>query len=180
MAHAARDLQRRHDAGNGGAATVSTIAAANAENSLNIERDMLGVRAPLRIAAPRVVDEDAAHGLRGGRHEMSPVLPLHAFVVDQPHVDLVDQRGGLQAVARPLALQVVVRQTVELVVHDGGQPSECALVAVGPRTEQSTDIIGKWCTRAHALTHRGWSRPLCRPSPFLRLIARPGLLRLFP
>ena len=89
---------------------------------------------------------------------MSPVLPLHAFVVDQSHVGFIDQRRRLQAVAGLLALQVVVRQTVELVVHNRGQPSERALVAVGPRTQQRTDIVGKWLTRAYALSHGGWSR----------------------
>jgi hypothetical protein len=89
---------------------------------------------------------------------MSPVLPLHAFVVDQPQVGFIDQRRRLQAVAGLLALQVVVRQAVELVVHDRGQPSERALVSVGPHTEQRTDVVGKWFTRAHALRHGGWSR----------------------
>jgi len=89
---------------------------------------------------------------------MSPVLPLHAFVVDQPHVGFVDQRCRLQTVTGPLALQIVVRQAVELVVHNRGQPSERVLVAVGPRTEQRTDVVGKWFTRAHALRHGGWPR----------------------
>jgi hypothetical protein len=86
---------------------------------------------------------------------MSPVLPLHALVVDQPHVGFIDQRRRLQAVAGLLALQVVVRQTVELVVHNRGQSSERALVAVGPGTEQRTDVVGKWFTRAHVLRHGG-------------------------
>jgi hypothetical protein len=154
------------------------IGAIGADDSLSIERDMFHVRAPLRIAPPRVVDEDAAHGLRRCRHEMSPVLPLHAFVVDQPHVGFIDQRSRLQAVASLLAFQVVVRQTVELVVHNRGQPSERALVAVGPRTEQRTDVVGNRFNRAHELRHSGWSA-LYRSSPFLRLIALPGFLRLF-
>jgi hypothetical protein len=131
------------------------IGAIGAENRLSLERDMLGVRAPLHIAPPRMVDEDAPHGLRRCRHEMSPVLPLHAFVVDQPHVGFIDQRRRLQAVAGPLALQIVVRQTVELVVHNRGQPSEGALVAVGPGTEQCTDVVGKRFTRSHDLRHGG-------------------------
>jgi hypothetical protein len=65
------------------------IGAIGTQNSLSIERDMRSVRVPLRIAPPRMVDEDAAHRLRRCRHEMSPVLPLHAFVVDQPHVTVL-------------------------------------------------------------------------------------------
>ena len=65
---------------------------------------------------------------------MGAVLPVHVRVVDQPQVGFVDQRRRLQAVAGLFALQAVVRQTVELVVDNRGQPSERALVAVGPRT----------------------------------------------
>ena len=88
---------------------------------------------------------------------MSPVLPLHAFVVDQPHVGFIDQRRRLQAVGGLLALQVVVRQTVELVVHDRGQPRERSLVALGPRTEHRTDIVRRRFTRAQ-VRHCRWRR----------------------
>ena len=47
------------------------------------------LHSPLRIAPPRVVDEDAAHGLRRCRHEMGAVLPVHALVIDQPQVGFV-------------------------------------------------------------------------------------------
>src|SRR4030095_16739634 len=131
-----------------------------------------------RIAPPRVVDEDAAHGLRRCRHEMRPVLPLHAFVVDQPHVGFIDQRRRLQAVAGLLTLHEVVRQTVELVVHDRGQPGERALVAVGPRTQQRTDVVEKVFTRARSLRHCRWSRHCKKLSPSLPLIALSRLPRL--
>ena len=113
------------------------IGAIGAEDGLGVERDMLGVRAALDVVAPRMVDEDAAHRLRRHRKEMGAVLPLHALVVDQPHVGFVDQRRRLQAVAGALALHVVVRQAVELVVDDRRQPGERALVPVAPRAEQA-------------------------------------------
>ena len=119
---------------------------------------MLGVRAPLGIAPPRVVDEDAAHGLRRCRHEMSPVLPLHAFVVDQPHVGFIDQRRRLQAVAGALALHVVVRQTAELVVDDRRQQGERTLIPVAPRPEKRADVARNWFTRASAPIHRAARR----------------------
>src|SRR4029453_8562052 len=46
-----------------------------------------------------------------------------------------------------------MRQAVELVVHNRRQPSERALVAVGPRTEQRADVVAKRFTCADALRH---------------------------
>ena len=116
------------------------IGAIGAEDGCGVERDMLGVRAALHVAAPRMVDEDAAHRLGRDGEEMGAVLPVHALVIDQPHVGFVDQRRGLQAVAGALALHVVARQAVELVVHDRCQLGERALVPVAPRTEKRTDV----------------------------------------
>ena len=129
------------------------IGAIGADDGVRVERDMLGAAPALDVVAPRVVDEDAAHGLRRHRKEMGAVLPLHALVVDQPHVGFVDQRRGLQAVAGALALHVVVRQTVEFVVHDRRQPGERALVPVAPRAEQRTDVVrNRFC---RVFTSRG-------------------------
>src|SRR4051812_36076746 len=114
---------------------------------------MLGIRAALEVMAPCTVDEDTAYRLRGDGKKMGAVLPPHPFVVDQPQIGFVDQGRRLQAAAGPLAFQVVVRQAVELVVDDRGQLSERALVPVGPRTEQSADIVRNLSTRV--LTPRG-------------------------
>jgi hypothetical protein len=84
---------------------------------------------------------------------MGAVLPLHAPVVDQPHVGLVDQRGGLEAMAGSLAFHVAMRQAAELGVHDRGQLGECLLIAVAPRTEERTDVIPNGLTSAPAWLH---------------------------
>ena len=140
---------------------------------------MLGVRAPLGVVATRVVDEDAAHCLRRCRHEMGAVLPVHALVIDQPQVGFVDQGRGLQAVAGALAPHVVVRQTTEFVVDDRHQEGERKLIPVAPRSEKRADVAWNWFTRASAPIHRAAPVGLYMwPSPFLRLIAPPRLLRL--
>src|SRR5580700_8995537 len=65
------------------------------------------------------------------REKMSAILPLHAFVVHQPHIRFVDQSGSLQAVAGTLTFHIVPRETVEFVIDDRGQPVEHAAVPVG-------------------------------------------------
>src|SRR5262249_36511670 len=127
--------------------------AIGADDRAGLERDMLDVAAALRIAAARMVDEDAAHRLSRDGEEVGAVLPVHAPVVDQAHVRLVDQRSGLQAVAGPLAFHVAVREAAKLVVHDRGQPGERALVAVAPGTQERTDVVPNRIASAPALRH---------------------------
>jgi len=129
----------------------------DAEDGFGIERDVLGVCAALHVAAPRAVDENAAHRLGGNSKEVGAVLPLHTFVVDQSQVGFVHQRRGLQAVASSLAFQVVVRQTVELVVHDWGQLRERALVPVASGTEKPADLSRDHFTDARVPMHRAVS-----------------------
>ena len=140
---------------------------------------MLGVRAPLRIAPTRVVDEDAAHGLRRNGQEMGAVLPLHALVIDQPQVGFVDQRRRLQAVAGALALHVVVRQTTEFVVHDRRQQSErrCPRRSTPGEAQLTSSGTGSLAHPPRCIVTRVGL--YMRPSPFLRLIAPSRLLRLF-
>ena len=96
---------------------------------------MLGPRSPLEVEAMRVVDEDAAHGLRRCRDEMGAVPPVHAFGIDQPQVGFVDQGRGLQAVAGAFAPHVVVRQDDGALVDDRRQQGERTLIPVAPRPQ---------------------------------------------
>jgi hypothetical protein len=109
---------------------------------------------------------------------MGTVLPLHALVVDQAHVRLVDQRGGLEAVAGAFAFHVAVCEATKLRVHDRRQLGERARVAVAPGTEERTDVFPIWITQRSRLA------PLCRRREYMRssllfcLIAPAQLLRL--
>ena len=88
---------------------------------------MLGSRAAFGIVAARVVDEDAAHRLSGDGEKMGAVLPVHALVIGQAHIGVVDQGPGLQAVAGSLGINVVVCEAPQLGGHDRRQLSERAL-----------------------------------------------------
>src|ERR1051325_8457367 len=54
----------------------------------------LGERAAalLRLSAARVIDEDAAHHLRGDAEEVRAVLPAHLRLIDHPDVSLAAER----------------------------------------------------------------------------------------
>src|ERR1700730_15126422 len=72
---------------------------------------------------------------------MGAILPLHARVIHQPHVGLVDQGRRLQTMAGTLAPPVAARQPAELVIHDRGQPFERTRVSVAPTAEQRALLV---------------------------------------
>src|ERR1700726_4950854 len=51
------------------------------------------------------------------------------------------KRRRLQAMAGTLAPHLGARQSVELVIHDRGQPFERTRVSVGPRAEQLAHLV---------------------------------------
>ena len=88
--------------------------------------------APLgRAAAARVVHEDAPHQPRGHREQLLAVLPGRVLRA-QAHVGLVDEVGGPQRVAAPLAPQVGGRAPPQLGVDDRDQLVAGAGIALVP------------------------------------------------
>src|ERR1035441_352770 len=82
---------------------------------------------------------------------MGAILPLHALIVHQAHVGLIHQSRRLQAVTGPLAFHVAARQAAELVINDGSQPFQRALVSIAPGSEEGAYVVHSRFTR------------LCRP-----------------
>ena len=101
-----------------------------------LQRNVLHAAAALQVVTPRMLHQNAPHHLGRNREEMRAILPLHALVIHQAHVGFIDQRGGLQAVPRALALHVAARQTAQFVINDGSQLFERALVSAAPGAEQ--------------------------------------------
>ena len=60
----------------------------------------------LVVPRPGEVDEHAAHQPGGHREEVRAILPLDAADIDQPKVDLVDERSGLEHVIGTLTSHV--------------------------------------------------------------------------
>jgi hypothetical protein len=60
---------------------------------------------------------------------VSPVLPLHRVLLDQPEVGLVDERGRLERVVRPLNREIVASEAAQLRVHRRGHLVESGLAS---------------------------------------------------
>ncbi len=65
----------------------------------------------------RSIYQDAPHQLRRNREEMGAVLPVKLAYRRQPQIGLVDQRGGLERMARPLAPHAARGKAAKFVMH---------------------------------------------------------------
>ncbi len=95
-----------------------------------------------RRLGPGVVDQDPPHDRGGGAEEVGAVLPLHAALIDQPQVDLVDQRRRRQGVFGPLAAEERPRHPPQVVVDDRRQRLERLAIAGAPAQQQVGDVGG--------------------------------------
>ena len=87
-----------------------------------------------------VVGENPAHLPGAQREEMGSILPVEFLQPGQPHVQLVDERSGLEDVSRPLVTHAAPSRAVELAVNARRQSFECLLVTPLPRVQESGDI----------------------------------------
>jgi hypothetical protein len=69
---------------------------------------------------------------RGQSEELGSVLPADVLNVYQTKVDLIDQGGGLECIARPLIPHVASRHAAQLVVHFDRQQVQRGLIAAAP------------------------------------------------
>jgi hypothetical protein len=90
--------------------------------------------------ATGVIDQDAAHDLRGDTKEMRPILPVDLPLVDEPDKHLVHKRRRLQGVAGPLAPKLAGRHAPELRIDEWQQLVERSPVAATPIAEQCRDV----------------------------------------
>ena len=123
-----------------------------------VERD--GDLAAAALVAPAragVVDEDAAHGVRGGGEELGAILGPQAPLVGEPQVGLVDQRGGAERVTVALAAQPLTREAPEVVVE---QPDE-AVERVGSALPQGFEVTRDLAGRIAAFRRGGGLMSVC-------------------
>ena len=99
-------------------------------------------RSPLAGLAPaRVIDEDPAHGLRGNREELRPVLPARPMLLHQAHPGFVHERRGLQRVALSFVAQPDARHLAQLGVDERHELLSGASVALLPRLQQLRELL---------------------------------------
>jgi hypothetical protein len=126
------------------ACSAGTKSAASDRQS---GRAAAALRAPF---APRVVDQDPAHGLGGEAVEMRAALPCHPSLVDELEKRLVHQRSALQEMARPFPGQVPRRQASQFLVHERHEARERFSVAAAPALEELRDVArGRRLVRIH-------------------------------
>src|SRR5262245_57753438 len=99
--------------------------------------------------ASRAVDEDPPHQLRRHREEMRTILPVHTLVIDKAQICLVDELGGLQAVAAALPAHVASREPMQLVIDNGRQSIQGFVIATAPGLQQRADVLASRSSRLH-------------------------------
>ena len=87
-----------------------------------------------------MIDQDLSHQTCGHAEEMRPVCPGRILPVDQSKVDLVDERGGLQRVARVLAPEIAAGQAGQFCGNEWRKPVERTLIAAPPGAQQLRDL----------------------------------------
>ena len=113
------------------AASASSMAIRSSgvsagDRQVLVERDAVQRAAALLVlAGPGEVHEHAPHQARGHREEVRAVLPLDAPDINQPEVDLVDERRGARRsgdFCRHSFLAPVNRPTLSEGLHTGCTP----------------------------------------------------------
>jgi hypothetical protein len=87
-----------------------------------------------------MIDQDSTHHLRRHSEEMSPTTPIDISLVDEPEIHLVNQGGGLECVADPLASKLSCRDPTQLRVDQRQQFIDCARVTTTPQGQYRGDI----------------------------------------
>ena len=82
-----------------------------------------------------VIDQDAAHDVRGDTKEMRPILPIHLPLIDEPDEHFVDERRRLEGVVSPFASQLTGCDATEFGVDEWQQLIERTPVAATPVAE---------------------------------------------
>jgi hypothetical protein len=112
-----------------------------------------------RLMLARVIDQDAAHHLRGQREKVRAVLPGNPVLPHQPQVRLVDQRRGLEGVVRPLASQIRAGSSPQFTVDHRYQIVARLQVTTAPRTQQAADSASLTLRLVHEASAADALRP---------------------
>lgn len=101
-----------------------------------LERDLLRAAASLCVTmSSRVIDQDAAHDLRGDREEVRTIGPVHILLIDHADVSFIYQGSGLKCVVFSLPAHITAGEAVELVVDQRVQLVQSGLVPFAPLSE---------------------------------------------
>lgn len=95
--------------------------------------------APLsRRSTSSIVDEDPPHGLGAEGQKLGPTVPDPALDVSQLQVGFVDEGRCIHRMTVG-PVEVMVRDTTEVVVHEFHEPVERLVITVAPTTSEAGD-----------------------------------------
>src|SRR5262245_44206502 len=102
---------------------------------------MVLTTALVRVATPRLLDEDAAHRLGDGGKKMTATIPVLCLGhVDKPHVRFMDQGRRLKRVSRGFLSHLLSREFAQLLVDEGQQFTGGAWVALLDGGQDARDL----------------------------------------
>jgi len=110
--------------------------------SLVVELDPVTIPAMLdALLAARLLDEDAAHGLRRGGEEMAAMFPFLLRVrIHQTDIRFMHKRRRFQCLTRRFPRQLGSRQTPQLLVDHRQQPLGSGLITAPNRVKDLGDV----------------------------------------
>jgi hypothetical protein len=115
-----------------------------------VEFDSLSVAASFfRQMSPGVIDEYAAHCLGTDGEEVRSPLPVHAFLVDELEIGLVNQGRGLKGMVVSLPPEITRGELSELIVYGTPKPLRRVAIPVVEVLENSRQLRGM--ARLHCL-----------------------------
>jgi len=82
------------------------------------------------MSTSSMLDQDPTHGARGNGEKLCAVPAAPKILAGEAKKGFVDQRPGLERMARPFVAQESVRESSELCVHQGYELNECVRIAL--------------------------------------------------
>ena len=132
-------IARRSSASSSASRSISACGCGSLDRGVQRQRRQRPAAfQPMRRS--RVIDQNAAHQLRGDPEKVRPILPLHVPLVDQLEVGLVHERGALERVIGALAREIPAGNRPELPVDERHQPFERLRAAILPLDQQLGDL----------------------------------------
>src|SRR5882762_4117335 len=93
-----------------------------------------------RLTTASVIDQHAAHQSGCDSEEVSSILPMDATLIDQLHVDLVDERGRLKRVIVPFLAKVLPSEMMKLVVDERHELVERGTITSAPAIQEPRNV----------------------------------------
>src|SRR5262249_40257671 len=136
------------------------------EQAAGVELDAPELAAPLvTLLAPRLLDEDPPHGLRGRSEEVAAAVPWLGLIhVHEPDVGLMDQGRGLECLAGLFLGELLGRQLAQLVIDQRQKLLGGVRIALLDGRQDAGDIAharkysGQGSAHPCGAKRPGWSR----------------------